>query len=104
MNNAKMTYFEQEDILHLTLSDEAETDSIEISPNITAELNETGELIGIEIIRASSFIRDTILASAQAQLLNLSGSKVSVAALLIQNYQFLYSNILNPCRACTSLQ
>ncbi len=77
MNNAKMTYFEQEDILHLTLSDEAETDSIEISPNITAELNEAGELIGIEIIRASSFIRDTILESVQAKLLNLSGSKVT---------------------------
>ena len=77
MNNAKMTYFEQEDILHLTLSDEAETGSIEISPNITAELNEAGELIGIEIIRASSFIRDTILESAQAKLLNLSGSKVT---------------------------
>ncbi|WP_293104693.1 DUF2283 domain-containing protein, partial [Moorena sp. SIO3I6] len=48
-----MTYFEQEDILHLTLSDEPEAGSVEISPNITAELNEAGELIGIEIIQAS---------------------------------------------------
>ena len=74
MNNAKMTYFEQEDILHLSLSDESEAGSVEISPNITAELNEAGELIGVEIIQASSFIRDTILESAQAKLLNLVGS------------------------------
>ena len=77
MNNAKMTYFEQEDILHLTLSDEPEAGSVEISPNITAELNEAGELIGVEIIQASSFIRDTILESAQAKLLNLVDSKVT---------------------------
>ena len=72
INNAKMTYFEQEDILHLTLSDEPEAGSVEISPNITAELNEAGELIGIEIIQASSFIRDAIVESAQGKLLNLS--------------------------------
>jgi uncharacterized protein YuzE len=77
MNNAKMTYFEQEDILHLNLSDEPEAGSVEISPNITAELNEAGELIGVEIIQASSFIRDTILESAQAKLLNLVDSKVT---------------------------
>lgn len=77
MNNANMTYFEQEDILHLNLSDEPEAGSVEISPNITAELNEAGELIGVEIIHASSFIRDTILESAQAKLLNLVDSKVT---------------------------
>ncbi len=36
------------------------------------ELNEKGELIGIEIIEASSFIRDSILEAAQAKMLNLS--------------------------------
>ena len=71
MNNAKMTYFEKEDILHLTLRDEMEAGSVEISPNITAELNESGELIGLEIIQASAFIRDSILESVQAKLLAL---------------------------------
>ncbi len=71
MNNAKMTYFEKEDILHLTLRDEIESGSVEISPNITAELNESGELIGLEIIQASAFIRDSILESVQAKLLAL---------------------------------
>ena len=58
MNKPKMTYFEKEDILHLVISDESESDSIEMSPNITAELNETGEFIRIEIFNASTFIQD----------------------------------------------
>ena len=55
-----MTYFEQEDILHLVISDEPESHSIELIPNITAELNDNGELIGIEILNASVFIRDIV--------------------------------------------
>lgn len=59
MNNLKMSYFENEDILHLLISDKKEFDSVEISPNITAELSEDGQLIGIEILEASSFLRET---------------------------------------------
>ena len=69
----RMVYFEQEDILHLTLSDEPEAGSVEISPNITAELNEKGELIGIEILNASAFLRDSILESVQAKVLQRGG-------------------------------
>jgi uncharacterized protein YuzE len=68
----KMTYFKQEDILHLIVSGDKETDSIELSPNITAEINDKGELIGIEILEASSFIRDFILESSQAKFLELN--------------------------------
>jgi len=66
-----MAYFEQEDILHLAISDEPERGSIELSPNITAELNDNGELIGIEILNASAFIRDSTLESVQAKILSL---------------------------------
>ena len=72
-----MSYFAQEDILHLAISDAPEANSVEISPNITVELNEAGELIGIEIINASSFIKNTILESAQAKILNIVTSKAS---------------------------
>ena len=72
MNEPKLSYFEKEDILHLAISNEKEGGSVEISPNITAELNDDGELIGIEIIGASSFLRDSILESTQAKLLQLS--------------------------------
>ena len=70
-----MVYFEENDILHLSISSELEAGSIELSPDITAEFNEQGDLIGIEIINASSFIRDSILESAQAKLLNLKANK-----------------------------
>jgi uncharacterized protein YuzE len=61
-----LTYFEKDDVLHLVLSDEAETGSVELGPDITAELNESGELIGIEILNASTFMRDVVLESVQA--------------------------------------
>ena len=71
MDKTKMTYFKDEDILHIVISEEKEADSIELSPNITAELNESGELIGIEILEASAFLRDSILESSQAKILKL---------------------------------
>jgi len=40
MNKLEMTYFKNEDVLHLIISDEKEAGSIELSPNVTAELNE----------------------------------------------------------------
>lgn len=70
-----MVYFEKEDILHVAVSDEPEGGSIELSPNITAELNDQGELIGIEILNASDFIRDSVLESAQAKMLQLTGGR-----------------------------
>jgi uncharacterized protein YuzE len=71
MNNAKMNYFPKQDVIHLTLTDEEEIESMEISPNITAELNANGELIGVEILKASIFLRDFILESTQAKLMHL---------------------------------
>ena len=67
-----MLYFEEEDILHLVISDEEEANSVELSPNITAELNAQGELIGIEILQASTFIRDSLMDTVQAKMLNLT--------------------------------
>ena len=59
MNKPRIKYFDQEDILHLVISDEPQSGSIELSPNVTVELNDNKELIGIEILKASSFIQDT---------------------------------------------
>ncbi|MBV5347121.1 DUF2283 domain-containing protein [Lamprocystis purpurea] len=72
MTHTKITYFEDVDTLHLSIADDAEAGSVEISPDVTAELNADGELIGVEIINASSYLRDKILESAQARLLQLS--------------------------------
>jgi uncharacterized protein YuzE len=70
MSKVRMAYFEQEDILHLVIAQDAEAQSVELSPNITAELNGKGELTGIEILDASEFLRDMIVESAQAKLLS----------------------------------
>ena len=76
VSKPKINYFEEEDILHLLISEEEEEGSVEISPNITAELNKDGELIGVEILNASAYIRDSILESVQGKLLNLVTPKV----------------------------
>lgn len=76
MNKSRLSYFEDSDVLHLVISNDAEAGSVEVSPNITAELNSNGELIGIEILEASTFIRDSILESVQARVLHLAGARV----------------------------
>ena len=68
-NKPRLAYFEDEDILHLAISEGSEAKSVELSPNITAELNAKGELIGIEILKASDFLRDFIAESVQGRVL-----------------------------------
>ncbi len=75
MNPIQMKYFEEENVLHLAISDDPESESVEIGPNITAEINEKGELIGIEILEASSFVRDSLLESVQAKLMKLTAAQ-----------------------------
>lgn len=79
----KMIYFEDNDIIHLLISDEEEAGSVEISPNVTAELNDRGELIGIEILEASTFLRDFLLDTVQAGLLNIGKTGHSAEAEIV---------------------
>lgn len=76
MSKGHMAYFEKDDVLHFAISDEPKAGSVEVSPDITAELNAKGELIGIEILNASRFLRDTVLDSVQARMLELAEAKV----------------------------
>jgi len=71
MNNPRIKYFEQEDVLHLVITEEPETRSVELNPNITVELNDKNEMIGVEILNASAFLRDNVLDSVQAKMLQL---------------------------------
>ncbi len=71
MKKPKLAYFEREDILHLVVSEGDEASSVELSPNITAELNESGDLIGIEILNASTFVQETLMEGVQAKVLQL---------------------------------
>ena len=63
-----MRHFDQEDILYLAIFDDPENGSIELSPNITAEYNNKGEIIGIEILKASDFICDCLFLLANTRL------------------------------------
>jgi uncharacterized protein YuzE len=69
-----MRYFEEEDVLYINVagSDEPEASSVELMPNVTVELNAKGELIGIEILNASRFIRDSVVESIQGRVLKIS--------------------------------
>ena len=64
-----MRYFEEEDIIHLIIKPGKEYRSVEMSPNITVEMDENGDMIGVEIQNASRFIRDGVMESLQARLL-----------------------------------
>ncbi len=71
MHKTRIRYFEQEDVLHLVIAEEPESRSLELSPDITVELNDQDELIGVEILNASTFLRDAVLESIQAKTFQL---------------------------------
>lgn len=71
MNKTRVRYFEQEDVLHLLIAEGQESRSLELGPNITVELNDNNELIGVEILNASAFLRDAVLESIQAKTLRV---------------------------------
>ena len=77
MNKTLVRYFEQEDILHLLIAEGPETRSLELTPNITVELGENNELIGVEILNASAFLRDAVLESIHARTLQVLEAEVA---------------------------
>ena len=77
MSKPRIRYFEQEDVLHLLIAEGPESGSVELSPNITVELNDKNEIIGVEILNASAFLRDSILDSVQARTLQLIEAPVA---------------------------
>jgi uncharacterized protein YuzE len=67
----EINYYKEEDIMHIVLSEGPERGSVEIDPNITLELDENREIIGIEILHATKFLRDFILETAHAKFMNI---------------------------------
>ena len=53
MQEVRAKYFDDLDVVHVALSEEQEAASVEIYPDVTAELNDRGEIIGIEILGIS---------------------------------------------------
>lgn len=71
MNKPIIHYFESEDILHIAIADGPESRSIELSPTLTVELDANDEIMGVEILDASAFLRDSVLESIQARTLRV---------------------------------
>lgn len=71
MNEMRMAYFEEDDILHLVVAGGPEASSVELSPDVTVEMDAQGQIIGVEILNASRFMRDSILDSIQGRMLHL---------------------------------
>lgn len=70
MNDLRMAYFENEDILHLMIAAGPEAQSIELSPDITVEMDAQGQILGVEILNASRFMRDAVMDSIQGRVLH----------------------------------
>ncbi len=59
MNAFEVFFDEKEDILYLA-KEGMEHEVVEISPGVNAELDEKGNLIGIELFNASTLLKNVI--------------------------------------------
>jgi uncharacterized protein YuzE len=59
MANFKVFYDEKEDILYLAKEGQEE-EVVELAPGVNVELDASGELIGVELFKASSLFKDVI--------------------------------------------
>ena len=59
MNDFKVFYDDEEDILFLGKEGE-EAEVVEISPGVNIELDSSGNLIGVEVFKASMMFKDVL--------------------------------------------
>jgi uncharacterized protein YuzE len=59
MKDFKIYYDEEEDILYIVRKGEEE-EVVEISPGVNVELDKSGNLMGVEIFKASHLFKDVI--------------------------------------------
>jgi len=58
MNNKPLvSYDSKKDVLYIVTKKGKEEEFVEIAPNINVELDKKGEVIGIEILNAASFLK-----------------------------------------------
>jgi hypothetical protein len=85
----KFAYFSEEDVLHLVISEEEEAHSVEVSPNNTAEFNDRGELIGIEILPEtvkSGSLGNNYQRSSEEKMQELEDTVDGIAHLELENW------------------
>jgi uncharacterized protein YuzE len=63
-----LRYYAEGDVLYCFIKAGEEAESVEIEPGVTAEFNQRGELIGIEILDASQYLPKVIQEKLQPRL------------------------------------
>jgi uncharacterized protein YuzE len=61
-------YYPEDDVLYVLIQAGEEAKSVEIEPGVTAELDQGGKIIGIEILDASKYLRKLIQERLEPQL------------------------------------
>ena len=67
-SKGSVKYYPENDVLHVLIEAGEEAKSVEVEPGVTAELNKSGKLIGIEILDASKYLRRLIQQQLEPQL------------------------------------
>ena len=70
----KLHYYEDSDVLYYLISEGEEEKAIELSPGVTVELNKEKEIVGIEILDASKFMKTFVIENFQRKI---ASSKLS---------------------------
>ena len=70
-------YYPKDDVLYVAIWAGEEAKSVEIEPWVTAELDKNGEIIGIEILEASQYLRKLIQTRLEPQLRHRAASSAS---------------------------
>jgi uncharacterized protein YuzE len=61
-------HYPENNVLYVLIQAGEEATSVEIEPGVTAELNKSGKLIGIEILDASKYLRKLVQRRWEPQL------------------------------------
>lgn len=67
----KLQYYEESDVLYYLISEGEEDSAIELAPGVTVELNKEKEIIGIEILDASKFMKTFVVGNFQRKLASI---------------------------------
>ena len=59
MKDFKVIYDEKEDILYLAKEGQEE-EIVELAPGVNVELDSSGKLIGVEVLKASNMFKDVL--------------------------------------------
>ena len=58
----KLSYDRETDSLYVLFVDRPGADAVEVAPGVVADLDEAGEIVGLDIDHASRFVDDDMLA------------------------------------------